>query len=160
VARTEIPTHPGPTGGRGLTKSRLTTIYLAGFFIGLIFLMALYIFYVQWFVDLLTPAFGFDKAFDIVTWFTPLAWLIMANLVAIILSYLATRVYPLSTDAQEMLYGKFTRSMLLAVIVCLISLIVLDISVYFVNKEWKIVELVPLVLLAAWFFIKKNFRNG
>jgi magnesium-transporting ATPase (P-type) len=152
----EVPIQPEHVGRPGLTKSNLTIIYLAVFFGSIIAMMAFYVFYVQWFIDLLTPAYGFDKAFEIVTWFTPIAWLIIANLLAIVLLYLTPLVFPLKDDAKKMLYGDFTRSMLLAIILCLISLIFLDIVAYIVNKDLKIVELVPLLLLAIWFYIYKK----
>ena len=156
----EVPVQPEHADKTGLTKSHLTIIYLAGFFVSIIAMMAFYVFYVQWFIDLFTPAYGFDKAFDIVTWFTPIVWLIVANLLAIIVLYLTPLVFPLKDDAKKMLYGNFTRSMLLAIIICLISLIILDIVAYIVNKDLKIVELVPLLLLAIWFYIgKKGLKN-
>jgi len=152
----EEPIQPEHVVGPGLTRYQITLIYMAGFFVSIIAMMAFYFFYAQWFVDLFTPAVGFDQAFEIVTWFTPLAWLIFANLSAIALVYLTPIVFPLNDDAKEMLYGRFSRSFLLAVIVCLISLIFLDTVAYLINKELKIVELVPLVLLAIWYYINKK----
>ncbi|MGA9141376.1 MAG: hypothetical protein WBZ29_14210 [Methanocella sp.] len=155
----EEPIQPEYGNSRGLAKTRLTIIYLAGFFISLILLITSYFSYAQLFVDLLTPAYGFDKAFDIVTWFTPLAWLIFANLAAIVVLFLATHIFPFKDNAKEILRGKFTRSMFMAVILCLISLVFLDVVVYMVNKEWKIIELVPLLLLGIWFYTNKYYRQ-
>ncbi len=159
-AMMEEPIQPGQADKLGLTRYHMTLIYMAGFFVSIIAMMAFYIFYVQWFVDLFTPALGFDKASEIVIWFTPLAWLIFANLSAVALLFLTPIVFPLNDEAKEMLYGKFNRSLLLAVIICLISLIFLDTVAYLVNNELRIVELVPLVLLAFWYYINKKRQKS